>query len=819
MNPRLLPPLGWLVLVGAVALIIAWTPHEEDASDDVGQREIHYALRQGQELAVRLLAQEERVRILAHLETPTPDVRDENQTWLYGMEVSVEPANGPAVTREHWTRSRRTLLAHEQQALDSERPGTILTDSRILEMQVGHLLPEGGLLRIKPRLDMPEQRLLLRIFRERRADALEQTRIMNTPEKHDKRLVGVYPFPWENLYPEEQLRVSGWVRERLATEVNTGESVSVYRHGSPSLAPTAPWSGYRLDQGDSTAVNLTGPVRLTADVVLETPLPGQTETRVPLVPELVDASPRPFRGVDLRPYTLDIPDGALWSLRYHNPWGSPPVLLRLTVTPPAGHAWGEPPGAGGEQPQAPEQRRLTAFHIDKGLPPIVVPVATGGPFGSLAVEARPRPTAEWLANPATAAPTSPVIVSYVSWDEDDRVLGSGSFPVQFRHAPFERYVEQADTRMSEETDIHVFHSHRAARLGFTATGPVDLRFLVPLEEEAVQAPRYEVPEGFTAKYAPWELSPYLSIAPANLQDLVASGRLVRFDATVRIEPRGDGGGPREVNRRTRVVSPVGTPPRYPLMERYISAFSDWQSWMRTRLAAVTTLQIPRGAPLEVDYRVPASQVGQTVFLRCGRMEAKDLIIATGGTLEFRNLEPGTVTCNLNAPPGDYLARVPGSGERWVRRAVFRADGAPLTAQVPVRRGRVTQVYVRTYTPQWTQRPTLEILVDGGSPRRHNGPSVQLTRGRRLIQPEPADTDPRLEDQDRGNLASWAGVRIPLGDDLAPGLHEITLRPVFPEGQPSWPVWARFESTDALAPAEVPENWTEETTCDFAEMAE
>ncbi len=815
---RIVPLLGWLVVATIVALVIMKQLESEE--EPPGTRELYYALAPGEEITIRLLANEPRLRILAHLETPDPGLDDEAITWLYGLQLTLEPTDGEPQVTEHWTRSRRTILADGTRALLSTRDDTVITDSRIVELEQGHLLANGGLLRVQPLLEQPNQRLLLRVYRERPAQALEQTRLLGSPDKQRERTETFYPFSWDNLELEERLRITGWVRERLHAETQTAESVPVHRLAPPSPAPTTTEEGWILQPGAATAVNLRGPVTLNVATELLEPQHGETTKGVPLRAEMVDASEAPFPDVDVSAFRWSVPPGALWSLRWTNPWEQDAVLMRFTLAPPAGQSWGEPPGAGGEQPQAPELRRLAHFRADKGMVPIVVPVATGADWGSLRVDVRPLPPPEWIeqakalprAEPDPELSIEPVTVSYRAFDEDGELLGSGTLEASFEHAPFETYVESEQPWVSEETQVHLFHPFRATTLQFTADGPVDLRFLVPVENEPVRSPQYALPEGWTGRYAPWELAPYVAIAPLNTAELIEDRRLTRLDATVRIVRSQKG---RSLDAlHTVLLEPVGDPPRYPAVERFRSNQAPWQGWHRTELGDATRLLIPDDGQLSVDYRVPAAQAGHLARLSCGEQAATIRLPSSGGVLHFAGLPTGWQSCQLNAPAGQFLARAQGSGDRWVRRTLYRGDATELRLPVQVDRFGRTVVYVRAYTPRWAPAPTVTTLLDDGRPRRHGGPSRTLSRATRTVTPEPGWTPARLEDRDQGELRSFEGIRLVLGDDLVPGQHVIRVKVEPPAGEP-YPVYLRFDSTHGNAQPEQPEHWAREVKCELA----
>ncbi len=819
-----LPLLGWLV-VGTLVALLTMAQLEKER-EPPGMREMYYALAPGQEINIRLLSDEPRIRILAHLETMDPGVEDETLTWLYGLEIGITPTDGETFTREHWTRSRRTILPDGTRALHSPYQDRVVTDSRIVEIEPGHLLPKGGMLTLRPLLEQADQRLLLRVYRERGTQPLEQTRLFGSPEKQLVRTEGVYPFEWDNLEPTERASVMGWIRERLHAETQTAESVPLHRLAPPSPAPTATSEGFLLASGGSTALNLRGPCTLNVATELAAAAPGQHTKGVPLETALVDASYRsfPIEDDELSAFRWDIPPGALWSIRWTNPWDQPDVLMRFTLSPPAGRSWGEPPGAGGEQPQAPELRRLAHFRADRGLSPIEIPVATGGDWGSLRVDARPAPPQAWidrvLAGEAPNAPLDPddpdsvldpepVTVTYASYDEDGALLGTGSFEASFEHAPFESWVEGTVPWVSEETQIHLFHPFEATSLAFTADGPVDLRFLVPIENEPERHEQYALPDGWTGRYAPWELAPYVSLAPTNTQQLIEQQRLTRIDATVRIEPSQRSAGYRALT--TDLLLPEGELPSFPLMERFRNG-APWEPWHRTQLSGVTELTIPEDGELTIDYRVPASMTGQAVTLSCGARTHQLRLPAAAGVLRFAGLEPGRQDCALQAPEGSFLARAPGDGDRWTRRQVYRADATTLELSVPSNSSGKTVVYLRPYTPSWAEPPVILTELDGGRPRRHGGTSTVLSKGTRRVQPARTGRLARLEDAEFGDMVAWEGVRLVLGDDLVPGAHRITVR-VEDTPRP-FPVYLRFESTTGSSEETPPEHWAREVKCEL-----
>lgn len=796
MKRRLLA-LGWVMLALVVLCLRPWKGVEDAGS---GERQVFYALDPGGEITFRVGADESRMRVLARLETEDPGTLDEATTWRFGVGLELE-GGGQTHNRAHWTRSRLTLLPDGTPAAVTPETGKIVTDTRIVDLELAPHMQGGGVLRVRPVDLEPGQRLLVRSFRETTRTRAELAG--GEPVSVQERLARTYPLPWPELSAQERFWFS--TRKRLtlpAEELKGGATVALTRYASPSAAPTSETWGYKLNPGESTAVNVHGPAVLRVWAAGERDKRDPSASNLPI--ELVDASVEAVEGGSLAPHRVEVPEGALWSLHWHRDWEDPPVYLSFELDPDQGQSWGEPPGAGGAQPLAPERRRLTLWRADEGLDAIEVPVAAAKRWGALRVEARPLSDAAWKKHPEQ--PEGPTVT--VDWEAVDaagEVLERGSWEVPFVHAPYERFVEQEDEPVSEPLARFLYHPQDAVSLRFTSDAPVDLRFSVPLDVRPLRAPEYGLSAGWRGRYAPWELAPYVAVGPSNALELTLAERQLRLDATVRIEPREEsallasaGQHTADGALRTFSVRPMGRPALHPILEP-VRKPGPFQDFHRTRLGARTELEIPETGVVQVDYRVPREALGQSLVLRCGDVELERSLVSSAGVLTLSGLPSGTQSCALQAPEGFFLADVPGKGARWARRTLYRLDGRTLRVRVPVS-DPVELLYARTYTLPGRPAPLIQVLVDGGELERRPGITERRTPAARSFVPVEARGQARLISG--GALQAWSGMPVVLGDDVAPGEHFLEFTVPGDNG----PVYVRFDGSWRSAQVRVDAHW-------------
>ncbi len=783
--------LAWLLLAAGAWALQARHALQTEPSE---ARRIHYALSMGQEVVYRLRPGEPRICIMAHLETWTSLEADESRSWPLGMQVLIEPTGSTAYSREIHSRSRLTLLPGGGSAILPLRRDHAVTDARLVVLEPGHLLPQGGDLRIRPLLEEPDQRLLLRVYRETPTKAEVLERFQQVPAARFEPPDHAYEPPWTGL--RKFAGRQPWKRTWLHAKGTTGESVALHKLRAPSAVPSTLTRGLLLQPGEGTALNLTGPS--TVSVQAEWTEKRAQEGTPNLQAQLVAIPPESGEAADPGAMRFSVPEGATWSLQWTNPWQQAPLRLRLLVSPQE-RLWGNPIVGLGERSLLPELRQLTAFRAGPRQSPLSLPVSSEQDWGKLRIESRPLPSQAWLADPQREP--APVLLSYRALDRRGEELAAGERQLRFTHSPFERYAHAEPAHMSEATSFDLYHSGRVAQVDFSADAPVDLRFMTPTGALPQRAAAYALPEGWQARHAPWQMAPYVTLAPEGIEELAAQGRVVSFLATVRIEAAPQSEDPHQATRELR---PRGEQPRYPLVERQDRAARSWRAWHRTRLGETTEILIPADGILVTDYRVAAEDVGGSANLSCGGATSTQLLSSSAGTLSFSSLPSGLRTCELDAR-GEFLARAAGSGERWSRHGAYRGDEGELSLPVQLLQGQPTELYVRAYTPRGSPAPCISLRVDGGTPARRGALVGQLTRAARDVCPPPSGRRARLEDRSEGWLEVWQGVALELKEDLHPGWHQVAVKAR--STQSGQPVYLRFEATRTPSQEKAPSHWT------------
>ncbi len=789
-----LPILGWALLVGGLTEALV---HQEDpAPGSGGDRTLYYSLATDQSVGLRLGEGDTSLTLQALLEVPQPSSTDESQTWLYGVEVAIVPPNSEPTTQTFWLRARRSLLANGGERTRGAGRGRVVTDSRRVQLELSGLVPQGGLLRITPVLEDPEQTLLIRVERNQTAEAVEVASYLGNTDLMQERAARRTSIPWSALDTDERVRVASAKTEPLGAEHLSGGTRALHRLGPAHAAPTANPLGEHLQPGESTQLTLHGPCRLHVKTQDASGNDLHIEPEQAIIvgidpveePEDTGEPQPPVEG------PIEIPAGALWSLQWTAPADGDGVQIRFRTEPGQVCLWGESPSQKGQQHIAPETRRFTAWRLAPADVPLSVPVATGTEFGHLVVEARALPPGSWTPLTDAQPPEEAVRITYEIIGDKDIVLAEGSFDAPFKPDSLLHRIEPDREAMSEPVRVQVLHPYSARAVRFHSDAPVDLRFLVPMDVERVRSSVYELPKGWEPNHAPWELAPYVSIPPENAEKLVESHHLVRFDATV---------GPRPVQPssapgawRTSAIAPLSAGESHLISEPVKRARRIWRDWERTRLKPQNTLLVPSHGRISIDYRVNPLFAGRPITLTCGETTVASHLPAAAATVRFDGLPPGEQHCQLSAPLGRYLADVPGDGRKWARRRVYRADGRTLRVRVTVPQGG-TSLFVRAYTLKNTKPPSLEVRVDEGHPKRVWGLVERVTPAIIRYQTPPRGTEAWLEDRSSGALVPRRALYIPLGDDLRPGIHEVEL--TLPSSNK--PVFVRFDSGNSPEPQE------------------
>jgi hypothetical protein len=357
--------------------------------------------------------------------------------------------------------------------------------------------------------------------------------------------------------------------------------------------------------------------------------------------------------------------------------------------------------------------------------------------------------------------------------------------------------------VAEPVARYLYHPQDAVSVRFTSNSAVDLRFSAPLDVQPLRAPEYELSSGWRGRYASWELANYLAVGPSNALALTLAERQVRMDATVRIEPRVESGALADADGglsglRTYSVRPLGRPALHPILEP-VRRTGPFQVFHRTRLRTTTKLEIPESGVVQVDFRVAAAQVGQTLSLTCGDVVVDRGLVSSAGVLTLLGLPSGTQSCSMQAPEGFFLADVPGTGARWARRTLYRVDGRTLRVRAPVS-DPVEVLYARAYTAPGQGAPVIDLVIDGGELERQAGVTKRRTPAERSFMPLESRGQGRLVSG--GSVQSWSGMPVVFGDDVARGVHVLE----FTVSSEVGPVYMRFDGSWRSAQIQVDEHW-------------
>jgi hypothetical protein len=103
-------------------------------------------------------------------------------------------------------------------------------------------------------------------------------------------------------------------------------------------------------------------------------------------------------------------------------------------------------------------------------------------------------------------------------------------------------------------------------------------------------------------------------------------------------------------------------------------------------------------------------------------------------------------------------------------------------KVPVyKRGRgALTLNIVLYGPRraGTEAPEVAVSIDGGAPRRSPGLLLgPLTRGQRQLPLPPSERPEALEVSGRRDTLYPRTLHVRLGEDLAPGLHQVRVQPL------------------------------------------
>lgn len=806
------------------------------------ERLVFYRLEPGEEMRVKVPSDAEELRVVTHLLLPEGTTYAPERQYQYGLKLLLRSPDQVLLERPLFTRTRQSKAQPQedgtflQESAFATDPNRQVTDEREFLVRLPTPRPEHSVMYLKPA--GTHGTLLVRVYvrTPRRLPLLSSQRVAE--QRAEERVEKATFQPFEKLSAETRHRLAEEKWERLSAEGEAGTDYfiePVYR--TPFRLPlveVAESAQERLGAGGAVALNVTGPTQAVLwlwstaqDTEGGTPTPAGPVTVRALGPTGAERTwelPALGGGAPVS-HVLDVPEG-VHTLSVHN-LGTEDV--RYTMEGPAG-AWLAPPELRPTaRPDAriawlPDTRRTEAFVTGPGCATLELEVdAAMDPAGRLLkLDAR-------RLGVTGVAYEKPSDVLLTVLDARGKVLGQTRMDVVPQPAAFESAdlpqlpggrlpctpegVAAADAGTGEVTDrpmpvsvptsARVFLPAGARRVRVHASRPtaVHLSTFLPAQGGLTGLAPYldDGLRGVRWRHAPLDKRNWHPMRPANVLELTRRGARLELMSQVRLEPEGLEVVASSPSGEPVVLKPLGHPDTQEVLEPVQGATDAAR--------ALSTLLTP-GRPVRAhfDARAPsrpelrlslegAEGLGSEVeMVLDGEPIHRWTLRATRARELLPPLPPGEhevllrtaahgLTATLNRPP------VAGSG--LGSRTVYRMGGEGLT--VPVRKPGVGAVTVNIiiYTPQPESGPQqrLSVTLDNGQPARRSGVLLaRVTRASRVL-PLPVSTRAPAIPAGRPQAKWYARtVSVTLGDDLAPGVHQVR---VVPQGLSDGPVWARF----------------------------
>lgn len=811
---RLVPLLGWLALaLGVWALVRAGGSAERD---QVGHETLlTYPL--DPDVRFALSAGEAEVKLVTWLVTQDAWTEDPRVMLPFALDLRVEGPTGEEVeARRVWVSTRRAVEIDEEgvrlpTAALPKAPGRVSED-RLVRIELEGKVPQGGTLRVRAAAAPPGAQVLVVAFRRLPRAEVARLRLLHgdAGEFREEAVEELAAFDWDSLPASWRATLARDRWERLGGLPEAGGLLPTVRL-STGFAHTqwaqVPAEGFLLPPGGAAAFNLTGaatfeadwrdawgrPVAPVASTVRVVHADGTIETHA--------AAPADHVG------PLQVDDDVV-SVQIALDPASEPRLLRARVHGDA--TWGDPPRLrpddAGVQAVGPDVRSLELYRAGPGWPALRYPVRRGE---LLRLQLRPRldPAPLHGFDPPPAEAARSAHLQFL--DEGGKVLAEFDTSVAAVPSAFERYTQvdtPATARVSDADVRLVVPPVDAAELRVDAYAPVDVSLRVAESRDLVAQwePRYELPpdEAVNALYVPMARDRWRARAPHDVETLAETGRVVRMDAQVRLEPEAPDPDPADVPTddvasRPWFPLPIGGP--FELLAeaaRTDAAPTDDAPGARVRLGSdERSVIVPADGRLEIDYRVATA--GRPVRVWTGGSVRTLTPPTAGGVFQLGPLSPGS-TRVLVEGAGLFLARSTGNPAWRVRRAWAVQPGKVLGIDFP---GGAGGVILHTWLAAG-QSAWLSWTVEDVPPSPP-GLYTRITERHGLVELRPTATTAEPLSFAGAPLVAAAPVRIPLGEDVGGQRGRIT---VSLEGARA-PAWLRASATWPPAVADATSHWT------------
>lgn len=734
-----------------------------------------------QSVEVTLHGGVERVSLTSWLVLPFDTPGDEPLP--YALEVRLTSSDGTAVM------SRRFDGVTQLPASSGETGGSearlsdgvgYVSEPRTVEVDVAPLGSNAGRLRVSAAPGR-YSRMLLRLAHSVERTEFEKrllSRTMSTPERNnltrEHASLGFFDIP-----ADVRTEAIGRWQQRLTAAGREGRDYLVRRlligpRAAAEVDPGRIGAGLESSPRERIALNLSGAVTLRVWSSESTRIQVDVVGREAPSSHAIGAQ----RWIDL---TLE-PEGLSTLVVFADP---PSRLAFSAPSADSAHFFQtEPPRPSGRRLEIlPEIVRQRAYRLDAA-----VPVTLGIAPAQSRIGLSLRSMREAAAAPLADGDAAPEAVRILWQDASGGELSASQVPVSFEASLFET-VDDESVSEREIVQLHVpkgaarvlvFGNEHLLATPFVPEPGVDsIVFQPPFDQPP--------PEGLRWRNAPLDIKDWALIRPDDEPALRAAGRLRTLACQVRLEPdtsRGAPMAPRTLEPRGEAASrPVFVPttysPKYPFPD---NAWVLLDAQRKTRPVSVA----PAGE-LSILYLADAERLGQSWSLLSGG-EAIHV-----GTLAFRSgarrleLPAGSVELGVEGlgAGGLLLAQAaPRGGGAIVKRQTFHAlaPGEQLDFDFRLAPGELASVVVTVATEGGNRTLQLSHSVDRGRmsgradhfqhrtsdyERQHRLRTGEL--GQALIWSEPFQARAETLPDRLGRIS------IPLGDDLPPGPHRLTLR--------------------------------------------
>jgi hypothetical protein len=347
--------------------------------------------------------------------------------------------------------------------------------------------------------------------------------------------------------------------------------------------------------------------------------------------------------------------------------------------------------------------------------------------------------------------------------------------------------------VSQPTTFHLWPPRAAQRLVIDADRPAAVAVASPGFDAQPFAPEAETPlgalaDGIELRHGRRDQQTFYPVRAINAPELQRAGRLERLAGALRLErepprppPRGVAVslGPRRDGGRFVVLLPMteGAPAR--------RLGHLWA--MRSQIEETVIVPRPRGTagtarvPASVLYELARPSGRQPLVVRLdGQVIRRASLLGARGQIVLPPITVGRHRLRIDlAAPARLFVDQPVAGAAAFRRSqVYQLPAG--VAGVAVDKARAPRalglvMYIDGPPPRG-RAPVLDVVVDGGRRRRiAAGASTTFTRLRR-IEPLGFQRAPGAVYLNRRAGAIWASrpIFVPLGDDLTPGNHQVSV---------------------------------------------